>query len=96
MYLLKTRSSRRKKRDFTDELNEFLRDLREKVGNDKFDNFLAVHGGVGLVFAIDDTGSMSEEISAAKKIAKHIVTYERTFSIDQYILSTFNDPYPGE
>ena len=96
MYLLKTRSSRRKKRDFTDELNKFLQELREKVGKNKFDTFLAVQGDVALMFAVDDTGSMGEEISAAKKVAKHIINYKRKFPIAEYILSTFNDPYPGE
>lgn len=94
MYLLKTRSSRRKKRDFTDELNKFLQELREKVGKNKFDTFLAVQGDVALMFAVDDTGSMGEEISAAKKVAKHIINYKRKFPIAEYILSTFNDPYP--
>ena len=96
MYLLKTRSSRRKKRSFTDELKKFLQNLRKKVGNDKFDAFLAVQGEVDLMFAIDDTGSMSGEISAAKKIAKHIIYHKRKSPILEYILSPFNDPYPCE
>ena len=96
MYLLKTRSSRRKKRIPTDQFTKFLQDLRKKVGDTKFDTFFAVQGEVDLVFVIDDTGSMSEEISAAKKMAKHIINYNRTSYISQYVLSPFNDPYPCE
>ena len=98
MYLLSTKakSSGRKKRTSTSEGKTFLQDLRKKVGATKFDSFLAVQGDVGLMFAIDDTGSMSGEIQAAKKIAKDIIYYNRTVPIKEYILSPFNDPYPCE
>lgn len=98
MYLLSTKakSSSRKKRSSTSEGKAFLQDLRKKVGGAKFDSFLAVQGDVGLMFAIDDTGSMHDEIQAAKKIAKDIINYKRRFPITEYILSPFNDPYPCE
>ena len=99
MYLLSTKakSSSRKKRSSTSEGKAFLQDLRQKVGATKFDSFLAVQGDVGLMFAIDDTGSMGNEIEAAKKIAKDIINYrERKVPIKEYILSPFNDPYPCE
>ena len=98
MYLLSTKakSSGRKKRSSTSEGKAFLQDLRKKVGATKFDSFLAVQGDVGLMFAIDDTGSMHDEIQAAKKFAKDIVNYNRSFPIMEYILSPFNDPYPCE
>ena len=98
MHLLSTKakSSGRKKRTSTSEGKTFLQDLRKKVGAIKFDSFLAVQGDVGLMFAIDDTGSMSDEIQAAKKFAKDIINYNRSFPITEYILSPFNDPYPCE
>ena len=98
MYLLSTKakSSSRNKRTSTSEGKTFLQDLRKKVGAIKFDRFLTVQGDVGLMFAIDDTGSMSGEIQAAKKFAKDIVNYNRSFPITEYILSPFNDPYPCE
>ncbi|CAH3164627.1 unnamed protein product [Porites lobata] len=99
MYLLSTKakSSSRKKRSSTSEGKAFLQDLRKKVGATKFDSFLAVQGDVGLMFAIDDTGSMGNEIEAAKKIAKDIINYrERKVPIKEYILSPFNDPYPSD
>ena len=44
-----------------------------------------------LIFAIDTTGSMREEISAAKAITKEIISGTPESEID-YILSPFNDP----
>ena len=55
---------------------------------------MAVQGDVSLMFVIDDTGSMSEEIEAAKSIAIDIINYPREAPIVTYILSPFNDPYP--
>ena len=46
-----------------------------------------------LMFAIDDTGSMADEIQAAKDIATHIVNYRRpNLEVDYILLSPFNDP----
>ena len=56
-----------------------------------FDTFMSVNGDVTLMFAIDDTGSMSDEIQAAKDIASSIVNHPRDETVD-YILSPFNDP----
>ena len=44
------------------------------------------------MFAIDDTGSMSDEIQAAKDIAAYIVNISRPNLEVDYILSPFNDP----
>ena len=75
MYLLSTKSSapRRSKRTTSGnkttpetEGGNFLQDLRKKLGASVFDSFMAVQGDVSLMFAIDNTGSMSEEIQAAK------------------------------
>ena len=52
---------------------------------------LAIDGGVTLIFAVDTTGSMGEEIVESKKIATDIVNEQR-FAAVEYILSPFNDP----
>ena len=104
MYLLSTKSSatRRSKRTTSGnkttpetEGGNFLQDLRRQLGASVFDSFMAVQGDVSLMFAIDNTGSMSEEIQAAKNIAIDIINYPRNASVKKYILSPFNDPYPG-
>lgn len=62
---------------------------------DPFDpvfNHLYVLGGwATLVFAIDDTGSMYENMIEAVTISKQIIAMERLGEVD-YILSRFNDP----
>lgn len=55
------------------------------------DEILSSQGDSTLMFAIDTTGSMSDEIHAAKAIAKQIINATRDFKVD-YILSPFNDP----
>ena len=68
--------------------------LRQQVGYNAFDRFMAVQGDVSLMFVMDDTGSMGREIEAVKSIAIDIVNYDRQAPIISYILSPFNDPYP--
>lgn len=96
MYLLSTKPahSDRLKRSSHNEGREFLQDLRQRVGRDTFDSFMAVQGDVSLMFVVDDTGSMSDEIEATKDIAIDIINYPRDSPIITYILSPFNDPYP--
>jgi len=65
--------------------------IKDKLGEDKFKDFLAVDGDVSLVFTVDTTGSMKDEIHAAKQIAKSIANYKRKGKVD-YILSPYNDP----
>lgn len=99
MYLLSTKTSppgRSKRTTPGNEGSNFLQDLRKQLGNSTFDSFMAVQGDVSLMFAIDDTGSMSEEIQAAKNIAIDIIRYPRKAPVKKYILSPFNDPYPGK
>jgi hypothetical protein len=43
------------------------------------------------VFVIDSTGSMSEDIEAAKAVAKEIISHKREVPVN-FILSTFSDP----
>ena len=92
LYLLKQRQpGGRPKRNSQNTASGFLNDLRRRLGNVRFDTFMAVQGDVTLMFAIDDTGSMSGEIEAAKDIAIDVINHERDAPVD-YILSPFNDP----
>jgi len=65
--------------------------IKKELGDFTFDTFMSVNGDVTLMFAIDDTGSMHDEIQAAKDIATSIVNHPRDEAVD-YILSPFNDP----
>ena len=65
--------------------------IKSKVGEDKFSQIISSEGASTLMFVMDTTGSMSEEINAAKGIAKSIIETTREFPVD-YILSPFNDP----
>ena len=69
----------------------YLEKLRLEIGNQKMDEILSSQGDSTLMFAIDTTGSMRDEIHAAKAIAKQIINATRDFKVD-YILSPFNDP----
>lgn len=69
----------------------YLEKLRLEIGNQKMDEILSSQGDSTLMFAIDTTGSMKDEIHAAKAIAKQIINATRDFKVD-YILSPFNDP----
>lgn len=96
MYLLSVKTSPpgRKKRSSQNEGGKFLQGLRHQVGSSTFDSFMAVQGDVSLMFVIDDTGSMGDDIQATRNIAIDIIDYERQAPVE-YILSPFNDPYPG-
>lgn len=85
------RTKRRKKRQSTSQAEQFMDAIKKELGNTVFDTFMGVHGDVTLMFAIDDTGSMRDEIQAAKEIATSIVNHPRDEVID-FILSPFNDP----
>ncbi|XP_046850766.1 von Willebrand factor A domain-containing protein 7-like [Xenia sp. Carnegie-2017] len=72
----------------------FLGNLKQTIGASAFNDLFAMHGQVTLMFAIDDTGSMREEIQGAKNLATAIVNMQRAEPVD-YILSPFNDPGTG-
>ena len=94
LWLMKQQSAsgRRSRRTFQNSAaSEFLDGLKQQLGDDKFNTFMAVQGDVTLMFAIDDTGSMSGEIEQAKKIAIDVINLERETPVD-YILSPFDDP----
>ena len=73
------------------ETKTYLDRLRRVVGDKKMDKILSIQGDSTLIFAIDTTGSMGEDIQAAKAIAKEIISVTRDSEVD-YILSPFNDP----
>ena len=73
------------------ETKTYLDRLRRVVGDKKMDKILSVQGDSTLIFAIDTTGSMGEDIQVAKAIAKEIISVTRDSEVD-YILSPFNDP----
>eukprot|EP00794_Sanderia_malayensis_P007938 gene7938-8793_t len=74
--------------------SEFLESLKDDVGSNNFDRLVARGGGKTLAFAVDTTGSMTDDIKAAKAIAKAIVNENREQKVD-YILSPFGDPTYG-
>lgn len=72
---------------------KFLKRLETKIGDEEFKDLLAVDGEVTLIFAIDDTGSMYDEIAAAQAISESIVKSRNKDAANvDYILSPFNDP----
>ncbi len=71
--------------------SQFLETLKDDIGPKMFDTLVARRGGKTLAFAVDTTGSMTDDIKAAKAIAKAIVNENRKEKVD-YILSPFGDP----
>ena len=69
----------------------YLKWVKSQVGEDNFSRITSSEGASTLMFVMDTTGSMSDEINAAKGIAKSIIDMTREFPVD-YILSPFNDP----
>jgi len=72
----------------------YLQIIKNAIGEQAFSELMLESGGGTLMFAIDTTGSMAQEINAAKAIATSIVKRKRQFPVD-YILSPFNDPSTG-
>ena len=85
------KSGRKRRAATKSAVKTFMDSIRKELGDFYFDAFMSVYGGVTLMFAIDDTGSMASEIQAAKDIATSIVNHPRDNRVD-YILSPFNDP----
>ena len=85
----------RRKRSITNSsfaVKKFMESVKKDLSDDSFKTFLGVKGKVTLIFVIDNTGSMWDEIAAAKAIAKSIVNQPRKDTTVNYILSPFNDP----
>lgn len=70
-----------------------FKQLRKILGDD-LDTLLGRDGNVSLIFVIDTTGSMGDEIEAAKRIVKAIAAHPRKAPV-QYILSPYGDPLWG-
>ena len=85
------KKSGRKRRATTSVVKTFMDSIKKELGDTTFETFLSVNGDVTLMFAIDDTGSMGDEIQAAKDIALSIINHPRDEQVD-FILSPFNDP----
>lgn len=91
LYTARKGSKRRGKRSTGFDAKKFLDDIKTDLGDDKFSDFLALQGEVTLMFAIDVTGSMRQEIKQSKEIVKKISLYDRSEPVD-FILTTFSDP----
>ncbi|XP_067362402.1 von Willebrand factor A domain-containing protein 7 isoform X2 [Channa argus] len=74
-----------------------LRDLRDTVGPKTFLRLFSMRQAPALVFVIDTTGSMFEEITAAR-LRAHSIIQSRAASTEQpgtYVLVPFHDPAVG-
>lgn len=85
------RSRRHRRASVASTASTFVSDLKTSLPTDKFKEFFALDGKVTLTFAIDTTGSMADEIAAAKQIAIDVINIKRNNPVD-YILSPFGDP----
>ncbi|XP_051852194.1 von Willebrand factor A domain-containing protein 7 [Antechinus flavipes] len=68
--------------------------LRDRLGDSGFSRFLQISPASGLSFVLDTTGSMREEIHAAKMQARKIIDQHRGGPMEptHYILVPFHDP----
>ncbi|XP_003789077.1 von Willebrand factor A domain-containing protein 7 [Otolemur garnettii] len=68
--------------------------LRSRLGDRDFSRLLDITPASSLSFVLDTTGSMGEEINAAKIQARHIVEQRRGSPMEptHYILVPFHDP----
>ena len=77
-------------------IETMMQSIKAEIGKDKFERFIGNQNGskATLMFAVDDTGSMYQEIQAVKDITTYIVKdpdARPNLEVD-YILSPFNDP----
>ena len=68
--------------------------LRNRLGDRGFSRLLDITPASSLSFVLDTTGSMGEEINAAKIQARHIVEQRRGSPMEpsHYVLVPFHDP----
>lgn len=68
--------------------------LRSRLGDSGFSRLLDISPASSLSFVLDTTGSMGEEINAAKIQARHIVEQRRGSPMEpvHYVLVPFHDP----
>ena len=91
---MKMRKTGRKKRSnsYSTEVKNYMDRIKGEIGNETFDKMMGVNESVTLMFVIDTTGSMYDEIKAVKAIAQYIIDHQRNDTKVDYILSPFNDP----
>lgn len=91
---IEKRKSSRKKRCALCEsaVRKYMETIKKELEPEHFEKMMGVNEKVTLMFAIDTTGSMSDEIATAKAIAKTIVDHPRQQTEVDFILSPFNDP----
>lgn len=90
---IEKRKTRREKRcAVCSAVKKYMDTIKKEVGPAVFEKMIGVKEKVTLMFAIDTTASMSDEIATAKAIAKGIVDHLRQQTEVDYILSPFNDP----
>ena len=70
----------------------FLGALADDIGEEIYDQLIVREGDSSLIFVIDATGSMANEIRTAREITKSIIREKRNGNVS-YILTTFRDPY---
>ncbi|KAI8514130.1 von Willebrand factor (vWF) type A domain, partial [Branchiostoma belcheri] len=69
--------------------------LKDQVGVDVFRRFFNLASGTSLCIVMDDTGSMSNDIAAAKSVSIEIIQRAVANPFDKpynYVLVPFNDP----
>ena len=72
-----------------------MQSIKRAIGKDNFKKFISNQNinKATLMFAVDDTGSMYQEIQAVKDIATYIVKKPKRPNLEvDFILSPFNDP----
>ena len=75
-------------------VKKMMQSIKRAIGKDNFKKFISNQNmnKATLMFAVDDTGSMYQEIQAVKDIATYIVNFSRPNLEVDYILSPFSDP----
>ncbi|XP_051982691.1 von Willebrand factor A domain-containing protein 7-like [Xyrauchen texanus] len=73
---------------------DLLEDIRGAIGNKDYLRLMGITRSAVLVFVIDTTGSMSQDIAEAKRVAYNIIDSKNGTQDEpsQYILVPFNDP----
>ncbi|XP_026215482.1 von Willebrand factor A domain-containing protein 7 isoform X2 [Anabas testudineus] len=76
---------------------QLLEDIRSAVGDDNFLRMVGIARPSALCFVIDTTGSMSDDIDAARQITYDIIDSKKGTQDEpsEYILVPFNDPEYG-
>ncbi|XP_016095514.1 von Willebrand factor A domain-containing protein 7-like isoform X2 [Sinocyclocheilus grahami] len=76
---------------------ELLEDIRGAIGNKDYLRLMGIARSAVLVFVIDTTGSMTDDIAEAKRVAFNIIDSKKGTQDEpsEYILVPFNDPEFG-